>query len=105
MIQLDDREIRGRIDKVLGASAEARKNTKLMLLGVMEIEGLHLTDEQKQAYMRCTASETVTRIRRSMKKWNDFGGQPKLELEQAFRTKYRPKVTKAPNNFRQGAYE
>lgn len=50
------------------ASAQTlRDSDRALLLAVWDQEGLHLTDEQKRAYMSCTTAETITRARRALK--------------------------------------
>ncbi len=44
-----------------------RDSDRALLLAVWDQEGLHLTSEQKQAYMSCTTAETITRARRALK--------------------------------------
>jgi hypothetical protein len=44
-----------------------RDSDRALLLAVWDQEGLHLTDEQKRAYMSSTTAETITRARRALK--------------------------------------
>jgi lambda repressor-like predicted transcriptional regulator len=44
-----------------------RDNDKALILAILDQDGLHLTDEQKRAYMASTTFESITRARRALK--------------------------------------
>lgn len=50
------------------ASAQTlRDSDKALILAILDQDGLHLTDEQKRAYMASTTFESITRARRALK--------------------------------------
>lgn len=50
------------------ASAQTlRDSDKALILAILDQDGLHLTDEQKRAFMHSTTAETITRARRALK--------------------------------------
>lgn len=55
------------VEEVLRDDEEARNSDKKLLLRVWEREGLYLSREQQQRFMRCTTAETITRARRNLK--------------------------------------
>ncbi len=60
--------INDKVEHLLRQSQDNRDSDKKLLLGVWEIEGLNLSDTQKQLFMeKCTSAETITRARRALK--------------------------------------
>ncbi len=60
--------INDKVEHLLRQSQDNRDSDKKLLLGVWEIEGLTLSDTQKQLFMdKCTSAETITRARRALK--------------------------------------
>ena len=51
-----------------------RDSDRALLMAMWELQGLHLTDEQKRAFMHCTTAETITRARRALK--NKYTASP-----------------------------
>lgn len=67
------------VEKILKIGQRFRDSDKLLLLAVWHTEGLHLTEEQRTAFMSCTAAETITRARRSLKQ--QYPASPEIEEE------------------------
>jgi len=44
-----------------------RDSDKVLILAVLELEGLQLTDEQKRVFMKTSTFESITRARRALK--------------------------------------
>lgn len=60
--------INDKVELLLKANQRNRDSDKDLLIGVWEIEGLHLSDTQKQLFLdKCTSAETITRARRALK--------------------------------------
>lgn len=56
------------VERVLQAGQRFRDSDRLLLLAVWHMEGLHLTEEQRQVFLsNCTTAETITRARRALK--------------------------------------
>jgi len=61
-----------RINKLVGhlleTRPELRSNDKKLLLAVWEVQGVYLSDQQKQLFLdKCTTPETITRSRREFR--------------------------------------
>lgn len=52
------------VGAVLRDVEDTRKDDKVLLLEVWDRQGLRLTKEQRQIFMRCMPAETISRVRR-----------------------------------------
>lgn len=55
------------VEEVLRDDEEARNSDKRLLLRCWEREGLYLSREQQDKFMRVTTAETITRARRNLR--------------------------------------
>lgn len=69
------------IKAILLSNPETRDSDKKLLLETWERQGLHLSSEQKQAFMRCLPAETVTRARRAIQAY-DVRCMPRKVIQQ-----------------------
>ncbi len=61
------------IETIIIKNKDAKRNDKLLLLEVWKNEGLKLTDEQRDYFLRfCTTPETITRHRRELQQNKDW---------------------------------
>lgn len=60
-------KINDKVALLLRANPRNRDSDKELLLAVWEFEGLHFSETQKRAFMKCTSAETITRARRALK--------------------------------------
>ena len=71
--------ILNKVEQLLISGQRFRDSDKLLLLAVWHTEGLHLTEEQRTAFMSCTTAETITRARRALKQ--HYPASPEIEEE------------------------
>ena len=57
-----------KVDQLLANKPVLRDSDKKLLLSVWHLEGLHLTDQQRDIFLeRCSTAESITRERRKLK--------------------------------------
>lgn len=56
-----------KVEGILRDNPHTRDSDKSLLLSVWSIEGLHLDEKQRVAFMGCSTAESVTRCRRALK--------------------------------------
>lgn len=61
--------VKDKVENFLKQSQDYRDSDKKLLLAYWEMQGLALSDRQKQIFMeRCTIAESITRARRALMK-------------------------------------
>lgn len=61
------KDVRSVTEDLLAKYPPLRDNDKLLLLAYWATEGLHLTEDQRTAFLSTTPAESVTRARRALR--------------------------------------
>lgn len=61
-------KVKDKVERHLKESQKFRDSDRWLLMRYWHDEGLHLTPEQREAFLHCTTAETITRARRTLKK-------------------------------------
>jgi len=83
------------VEEILAENIDARNSDKAVILYFLERYGLRLTGEQKEAWNKCVAFESITSARRTiqnkLKKYppNDFVVQMRKQREKAMKTDHK----------------
>ena len=84
------------IKEILKEYPETRDSDKLLILKVWESEGLFLSDDQRETFLKLTSSETIRRTRqrlqeqgyyKSTQRVKDIRMAKEVEMRQDFMTK------------------
>lgn len=83
-----------RVEWILKNYPTARDSDHDLLLTFWDYQGLKLTPEQRQIFMRCDIAESITRARRKLRV--KYPGTPKVELERRNKQEqYRERYARA----------
>lgn len=68
------------VEQLLAARQEYRDSDKKLIIAVWHIQGLRLTEEQRNILLeKCTTPETISRARRALKA--DYPASPEIDNE------------------------
>src|ERR1035437_9898163 len=85
-----------KVKEILKEYPETRDSDKLLILKVWESEGLFLSDDQRETFLKLTSSETIRRTRqklqeqgyyKSTQRVKDIRMKKEIEMRQDFMTK------------------
>ena len=78
------KHIQDKVEKVLQDSISARSSDRLLMLKIWEDEGLRLTQEQQQAFMKVSSPETIRRNRQKLQEDGKYRATADVEAKRAY---------------------